>query len=82
MLIKSKVEDYFIRCRLAAFDAQSTNVLNLQIARVESITAKDLSQCMEEIAAYPLAKIEAGKSLPVASGINPSWEKAIGILEI
>ena len=75
--IKSKVDDYFIRCRLAAFDTQSTEVLNLQVARVETITARDLSSCIEEIAAYPLAKIEANKSLPVSAGINPAWEKAI-----
>jgi hypothetical protein len=75
--IKSKVDDYFIRCRLAAFDTQSTEVLNLQVARVETITARDLSSCIEEIAAYPLAKIEAHKSLPVSNGINPAWEKAI-----
>lgn len=79
--IKSKIDDYFIRCRLAAFDTQSTDVLNLQVARVESITAKDLSQCMEEIAAYPLAKIEANKPLPLLSGINPAWEKEIASLK-
>jgi hypothetical protein len=74
--IKSKVDDYFIRCRLAAFDAQSTEVLNLQVARVESITAKDLSTCIEDIAAYPLARIEANKALPLSSGVNPAWESA------
>ncbi len=75
--IRSKVDDFYIRCRLAAFDPQSTEVLNLQVARVETITAKDLSGCMDEIAAYPLAKIEANRSLPLSSGINPAWENAI-----
>jgi hypothetical protein len=75
--IKSKIDDYFIRCRLAAFDTQSTEVLNLQVARVESITANDLSNCISEIAAYPLAKIEGGKALPITVGINPAWEASI-----
>ena len=75
--IKTKVDDYFIRCRLAAFDKQSTEMLNLQVARVEAITAKDLSACMEEIAAYPLAKIDANQNLPLLSGINPAWEKRL-----
>lgn len=75
--IKSKIDDYFIRCRLAAFDTQSTDVLNLQVARVESITEKDLSACMDEIAAYPLAKIEANRALPISTGINPAWESSI-----
>jgi len=76
-LVKSKIDDYFIRCRLAAFDSQSTEVLNLQVARVESITANDLSNCINEIATYPLAKIEGGKALPIVSGINPAWESSI-----
>ena len=75
--IKSKVDDFFIRCRLAAFDPQSTEVLNLQAARVETITAHDLTNCLAEIAAYPITKVEANKSLPVSSGINPAWEQAI-----
>ena len=79
--VKSKIDDYFLRCRLAAFDTQTTSVLNLQTARVESITAKDLSTCMDEIAAYPLAKIEAGLALPIHTGINPAWEGKIKELE-
>ena len=79
--IRSKVDDYFIRCRLAAFDTQSADMLNLQVARVESITDKDLSLQMEEIATYPLAHIEAGRSLPLTSGINPAWESAVKLFK-
>jgi hypothetical protein len=75
--IKAKVEDYFMRCRLAAFDTQSTETLNLKVAQVEMIAAKDLSSCLEEIATYPLAKIEANKPLSVVMGINPAWEKSV-----
>jgi len=77
--LKSKADDFFIRCRLSAFDPQSTAMLNLQISRVESITAKDLSLCMDEIAAYPLAKVDAGNPLPLISGINPAWEKPVSV---
>ncbi len=72
--IKSKIDDYFLRCRLAAFDADATAVLNALVARIESITNKDLSNCLDEIASYPLAKIEAAKKLPLINGINPAWE--------
>ncbi|MFI5150211.1 MAG: hypothetical protein ACHQRM_10805 [Bacteroidia bacterium] len=75
--LKSKADDFFIRCRLAAFDRQSTAMLNLQIARVESITSKDLSSCMDEIASYPLARVEANSLLPLTTGINPAWEKTV-----
>jgi hypothetical protein len=77
LAIKSKIDDYFIRCRLAAFDTDATAILNLLVNRIETITAKDLSTCMDEIASYPLAKIEAGKALPLLTGINPAWEKQL-----
>ncbi|WP_045460598.1 hypothetical protein [Sporocytophaga myxococcoides] len=72
--IKSKIDDYFLRCKLSAFDPRSTDVLNLLVARVEAISTKNLSTCIEEIAGYPLAKIEAKKDLPLDTGINPAWE--------
>jgi hypothetical protein len=76
--IKLKIEDYFLRCRLAEFDADSIDVLNSLITRYEGISAKDLSLCIEEIAGFPLEKIEATKSLSLTKGINPAWEKALG----
>lgn len=77
LAIKSKIDDFFIRCRLAAFDPQSTEVLNLLVARVETIASKDLSTCLDEIASYPLAKIETNKTLPITTGINPAWETSM-----
>ena len=72
--IQAKVEDYFLRCRLAEFDPQTTDILNLLNARIESISTKDLSECLDEIATYPIAKIEVQRPLPLHKGINPAWE--------
>ncbi|MCF8253614.1 MAG: hypothetical protein K9I36_07235 [Bacteroidia bacterium] len=76
-LVQTKVADYFLRCRLAAFDPQTTETLNQLNARVEAIAAKDLNACKEEISGFPLARIMAGKFLPLQSGLNPAWEDAI-----
>lgn len=77
LAVKSKIEDYFIRCRLAEFDQKSAEALNLLTSRVESISSKDLSTCMDEIATYPLSKIAANQSLSLTNGINPAWEKSM-----
>ncbi len=77
LLIKSKLDDYFLRCRLAAFDTDSTEVLNSLVSRIETITTKDLSNCVDEISTYPLAKIEASRPLPLSTGINPAWEMQV-----
>jgi hypothetical protein len=75
--IKLKIEDYFLRCRLAEFDSDSIDILNSLSTRYEGISTKDLSLCIEEIAGFPLAKIEAAKPLSLTKGINPAWEKAL-----
>lgn len=75
--IKAKVEDYFVRCRLAAFDPSATGALNIAISRFESISQKELTENMADIATLPLALVEQGKPLPLKTGLNPAWEKAI-----
>lgn len=82
LTVKSKVDDYFLRCRLAAFDPETTATLNLLTARVESITGKDLTTCQEEIETFPLAKIAGGKELPLYEGLNPAWENKMAALRV
>jgi len=72
-----KIEDYYIRCKLAEFDPQSATVLNGLTTRYEEINRKDLSNCIAEIAEYPIAKIEANKALSFTSELNPAWRDAI-----
>jgi hypothetical protein len=71
--VKSKVDDYFTRCQLAAFDTRAINALNREEKEFLTLAAKDLTITNAEIAAFPLAKIEANKPLTLTSGINPAW---------
>ncbi len=75
--IRSKVDDYFLRCRVAGFDPDSTSILNALTERLAAISAKDITTCLDEIASYPLAKIKADKPLSLTTGLNPAWEKRI-----
>ncbi len=75
--IRNKIDDYFIRCKLANFDNNSTEILNLLIPRYQQITPKDLSACIDEIATYPISKIEANKSFAFKQAINPAWENTV-----
>jgi hypothetical protein len=76
--VKAKVEDYFARCRLATFDARALAALNRQEADYLAVAASDMSITAVEVAGFPLARVEAGRPLPLAEGINPAWEAAIG----
>lgn len=73
--VKDKIEDFFVRCRLADYDTDHAPALNLQKPQLEVIADRDLSLCIDEIAAFPLAKINRQKALSLKEGLNPSWEK-------
>ena len=78
--IKTKVDDFFGRCRLAAFDPRTVAALNRTEAEYAAITGKDLSIHVGEIASFPLAQIAAGKALPLKTGINPAHAAAVADL--
>ena len=78
--IKTKVDDFFGRCRLAAFDPRTVAALNRTEAEYAALTGKDLSINVGEIASFPLAQIAAGKALPLKTGINPAHAAAVADL--
>ena len=78
--VKAKVDDYFARCRLAAYDPRALAALNREEKEYLAVTAKDLSITAQEIAGFPLARIEAGKSLPLSGPVNPAWAVALTTL--
>jgi hypothetical protein len=79
--IKSKVDDYFTRCRLAAFDPRSAAALNREEKEYLGLGAKELNASSPEIAAFPLAQIAAGKPLPLKDGVNPAWAGLVAKLD-
>ncbi len=75
--VRDKVEDFFIRCRLAAYDSTAAIPLNPAREQYEEVSRKSLSQKTDEIAAFPLARIEPDALLPLSGSVNPAWEKAL-----
>ncbi|MSU66415.1 MAG: hypothetical protein EXS38_10010 [Opitutus sp.] len=70
--VRAKVDDFFARTRLAAFDARALAALNRSEADYLAFAAKDMKISAEEVAGFPLARIEAGKPLPLREGVNPA----------
>lgn len=75
--IKTKIDDYFTRCRLAEFDPRASDALNPILAGYEALAGQNLSAVSEQLIDLPLARIAAGQPLPLADGINPAWLHAI-----
>lgn len=76
LAVKAKIDDYFIRCRLAEYNPESSDTLKSLTERFEEIRLKDLSVVKDELASLPIATI-SNNSLNLAKGINPAWEDAI-----
>lgn len=75
--VRSKIDDYFTRCRMAAFDARAAGPLSRTDADFAALADKDLTDSQPAIAAFPLSKIEAGRDLPLLEGANPYWADAL-----
>jgi hypothetical protein len=79
--VRHKVDDYFARCRLAAFDPRALVALNREEKEYLALVAKDLSITAAEVASFPLARVEAGKPLTLKEAINPAWANAVAALD-
>ena len=75
--IRAKVDDFFARCRLAAYDPRSLSAVNREEKEYLAFAAKDLTITSAEIAAFPIAHVGAGKAMPLLQGINPAWGEAM-----
>lgn len=71
--VRSKVEDYFARCRLAAYDPRTLAVLSGTDAEFAAVATQSLGVFPAELTKLPLARIEADRALPLALGVNPAW---------
>lgn len=75
--LRPKIEDYFLRCRLAEFDPETANSLNTLATRVATISNENLADRMAEISSFPLAKIAPNQALSFTTVINPAWREKL-----
>jgi hypothetical protein len=75
-----KIDDYFARCRLAAFDPRLTDALNRKEEDYLQVVSHDLSASASELASFPLAQVGPGRSLPLLGTVNPAHAAALRAL--
>jgi hypothetical protein len=79
--VRMKVEDYFNRCRIAAFDPRAGVIVNRPESELAALAAKDLSAHGEDLKSLPLAHVEAAAPLPLLERTNPAWSGALTLLQ-
>ena len=75
--VRVKIDDYFTRCRMAAFDPRAAQALSRTDADLAALADQELSDTLPAIAAFPLSKVEADRDLPLLSEANPYWADAL-----
>ncbi|MBI3374349.1 MAG: hypothetical protein HY017_21705 [Betaproteobacteria bacterium] len=75
--VLEKVQDYFTRCRLAAFDERAGSALNVPESAFQALGNSTLKADAAPVAALPLARAEANRPLPLDGSVNPAWALAI-----
>jgi hypothetical protein len=75
--VSSKINDFFTRTALVAFDGQAKDALNPGLPVYEAMYANLLVDKAQDISALPLAQVTADACLPLHEGINPAWQAAM-----
>ncbi len=75
--VVGKIEDYFTRCRIAAYEPRGTAALNAQDAELASLALHVLSAGDADLAKLPLAAVGPAARLPLTTGLNPAWTAKI-----
>ncbi|MEI8243766.1 MAG: hypothetical protein WCI17_10905 [bacterium] len=75
--VRTKVDDFFARCRLVKFNALASTPLNSGEADFAGLAQQDLSLTSPAIARLPLAAIAPDQSLLLSEGVNPYWASAL-----
>ncbi len=78
--LSAKIDDFFARTRLAAFDPRASEPLNPPLATYETLAAEILQSDGAAIAALPLAHVTASGKLSFGAGLNPAWATPIARL--
>lgn len=78
--VRAKVDDYFARCRVAAFDHRAQPALNRSEDEFAPLGPKTLEASVPELASFPVAHVAPARALPLTTGVNPAWAGAIGQL--
>lgn len=73
--IRSKVDDYFLRCQLAAFAPQAEAPLNGEERLLAATENPNIDT--DVLTALPLARIQPDAALPLTSGLNPIWRDKV-----
>jgi hypothetical protein len=70
--VRGKIDDYFVRMKLASFDATLAST-PASPEELQALAAVQLTPDDERIARWPVARVRPEAPLPLRDGVNPTW---------
>ena len=78
--VAAKIDDFFARCRVAAYDVQAVAALNPSPEAYDALSGHTLEVGAQPIAELPLAPVTPSRSLPLrGTSLNPAWADAMAL---
>jgi hypothetical protein len=75
--VKSKIDDYFLRCELTEYDSRSLLTVNPTSEDYRAFVLQNLASVESLVSSLPLAVAGPGKALPLREGLHPAWKAAM-----
>ena len=75
--VRAKLDDYFTRCRMAAFDPRAAQALSHTAADLTALAGQTFTDDLPALAALPVSKVEPSRDLPLLNSANPAWARAL-----
>ena len=72
-VVRAKIEDFFTRCKITAYDPKAAEKLAPQDAELAAMAMHALTAADDGLAKLPLSAISADAKLPLADNVNPAW---------
>jgi len=79
--VRPKVDDYFLRCGMAAYDTRAAALMNGGEECLTALAALNLSDAATDMAQLPLSAVSAEGVLHLVQGLNPAWLDRIAALK-
>lgn len=71
--VEAKLEDYFTRCALSAFEGRAGERLRPSDETYQALASATLSAASEQVAALPISALNTSSVLDLTGALNPAW---------
>ena len=77
LAVKDKMQDYFTRVEILAFDKSAQASVNATADQFAKILSADIAQSDEALKALPISTIATDGTIDLLGAVNPAWKSAL-----